>query len=415
MSPAHQSRDRQAAVKVRRLAAALLLAALPAAAEWPQFRGPGGQGAAAVESAPLHWSENRNVAWKTNIPGLGWSSPVLRDRTVWLTTSTDSGRSLRAVAVDADSGRLIHNVEVFRLAAPPSIHNKNSHASPTPILEAGRVYVHFGRSGTAALDADGNVLWRNQEHTFNHVHGSGGSPVLWRDLLIFTADGADRQSVVALDKNTGKTRWAQPRRGRMAFATPLVFEHDGRTQILAPGGDLAVSYDPASGEELWRVRFDGFSTVPRPVYGSGLVYFATGFYTPQILAVRPDGSGDVTDSRVEWRYSRGAPLTPSPLLVGDELYIVSDRGIASCLDARTGKPHWQARVGGAASASPVYAAGRVYFTDENGLTVVFEAGPTRKELARNQLDGRILASPAIEEGVFYLRTDQALYRIEERP
>ena len=391
-----------------------LLATASLSADWPEFRGPTGQGLAEVSRAPTSWSETENVVWKTPIPGLGWSSPVIRDGKIWLTSATDGGRSLRAVAVDPRDGRILHDVEVLRLESASGMHSKNSHASPTPLLEEDRVYVHYGRDGTAALDASGDILWRNQEHTYSHVHGNGGSPVLWRNLLIFSADGADRQSIVALDKNTGRTRWRKTRPGRMSFSTPLAFEHDGRAQVVSTYGDAAAAYDPMSGEELWRVRYDGFSLVPRPVYGNGFVYITTGFYNPMVMAVRPDGSGDVTDTHVAWRYSRGAPLTPSPLLVGEEIYLISDRAIASCLDAKTGRQIWQARVGGAASASPTYAAGNVYFTNEDGLTIVFAAGRERREVARNSVDGRTLASLAIDEGVIFLRTDSALYRIEER-
>ena len=389
------------------------LAALPlAGAEWPEFRGPTGQGVAVVRGAPTTWSETENVTWKTALPGLGWSSPVIRDGKVWLTTATEDGRSLRALGLDVVTGELLHDVEVFRLESGPGIHKKNSHASPTPILEDDRVYVHFGRSGTAALDASGRVLWRNQEHRFSHVHGNGGSPVMWGDLLIFSADGSDKQTVVALDKNTGKTVWVNDRGGRMSFSTPLAFEHEGRAQVVSTGGDHAASYDPKTGDELWRITYDGFSLVPRPVYGHGLVYVTSGFYNPILFAVRPGGEGDVTDSHVVWQVSRGVPLTPSPLLVGDELYMVSDRSIATCLDAKTGRQLWQARVDGASSASPTYAAGNVYFLNEAGQMTIFEAGPERKEIARNQLDGRTLASPAFVDGAMFLRTEQALYRIE---
>ncbi len=392
----------------------LALAALtPLAADWPEFRGPTGQGLAAVDTAPRTWSETKNVTWKTPIPGRGWSSPVTLGGKLWLTTATEDGRSLRAIAVDAETGVVVHDVEVFKVAETSAIHKKNSYASPTPILEPGRVYLHFGRQGTAALDASGNLLWTNREHTYRHGHGPGGSPALWNDLLIYSADGTDRQFMVALDKNTGKTRWTRDRGGRMGFSTPLVFEHSGRAQVVSTGGDHAAAYDPASGEELWRIRYDGFSVVPRPVYAHGLVYLTSGFYGPTLFAVRPGGSGDVTASEVAWTYTRGVPLTPSPLIVGDELYLVSDRGIATCLDAKTGELLWQTRIGGAVSASPIFAAGGVYFTNESGLTVVFEAGRKKVELARNTVAGRTLASPAVEDGVLFLRTDTALYRIEE--
>ncbi|MCB1020290.1 MAG: PQQ-binding-like beta-propeller repeat protein [Acidobacteria bacterium] len=396
--------------------ALIWLAGAPAAlhAAWPEFRGPSGQGLAPVGELPLEWDETRNVAWKTEIPGRGWSSPVILDgRTIWLTTATEDGKSLRAVAVDFASGRVEKDIEVFRDDQLPSSHKKNSQASPTPILEPNRIYLHFGVRGTAALDATGKVLWKNEEHVFNPVHGAGGSPALWQDLLIFTCDGGDKQYVAAVDKNTGKTRWTTSRgKSRMSFATPLMIEVGGKPQVICPGGDLAAAYDPATGEEIWRVTYDGFSVVPRPVYAHGLVFIVTGFYTPAVTAIRPDGRGDVTGSHVVWRETRGAPLTPSPIVVGDDLFMVSDNGIASCLEAKTGRRWWQARLGGNASASPIVVGERIYFSSEAGETTVIAAEREFRELAKNKLDSAILASPAVEGAALLMRTENHLYRIE---
>ena len=314
------------------------------------------------------------------------------------------------------TGQIVQRVEVFRSEVEQSIHEKNTHASPTPILEPGRVYVHFGVRGTAALDREGRILWKNQEHTFQHIHGSGGSPVIWENLLIFTCDGADRQFVAALDKDTGETVWTTSRGGaRMSFATPLAIPANGGRPplVVAPGADRAVAYDPRTGEERWWIRYDGFSLVPRPVFAHGLVYLVSGFYRPILFAVRPDGRGDVTSTHVEWQTARSTPLTPSPIVVGDELYMVSDNGIASCLDARTGELYWQQRLNGGFSASPVVAGDRIYFTSESGETTVIRAGREYEELAVNRVDGRTLASLAMVDGAIYLRSDTALYRIEQ--
>ena len=248
----------------------------------------------------------------------------------------------RLLAFDETHGELRKNVEVFRLPSGVAGHAKNSGASPTPILEGDRVYVHFGAYGTACVRRDGTVLWRNQELQYAQVHGPGGSPVLFENLLILNADGHDVQFVAALDKNSGKVVWRKPRPSAMAYATPLVIETGKGAQVVSPGAHRATSYDPRTGAELWRVSFgDGFSNVPRPVFGHGLVFLCTGFYGPKLLAVRVDGSGEVA-----WRYERSVPLTPSPLLAGDELYMVSDNGILTCLDARTGKEHWKQRLQG---------------------------------------------------------------------
>ncbi len=385
------------------------------AGDWPEFRGPSGQGYSGDTGLPLTWSESENIAWKTPLPGRGWSSPVIAGNEVWLTVSNEQGRSLRAISLDAETGQVRHDVEVFRFTRPPPIHQKNSYASPTPIIGDERVYVHFGTLGTAALTRDGKVVWKNQQLRYQHGHGPGGSPALSGDLLIVNCDGTDVQYVAALDKNTGRIRWQTHRpSARMAFSTPLVIDAGDSRQVVSIGGDRAVSYNLESGEELWWIRFDGFSVVPRPVFGRGLVYLTSGFYNPMLFAVRPNGSGDVTSSHIAWQSSRGVPLTSSPLLVEEELYYVSDRGFVTCLDAKTGRRHWQARLGGAFSASPVYADGRIYFLNESGETTVITAGRKFNKLSENQLGKRTLASIAVSGAAIFLRTESHLYRIEER-
>ena len=397
----------------------LLGASLPVRAQdWPQFRGPEGQGHSSVAKLPLKWSDtSKNITWKTPIDGLGWSSPAIADGKIWLTTATDSGRSLRAVCLDAKSGRQVVNVEVIRRPAAGRIHRKNSHASPTPILDGDRVYVHFGTYGTACLTTAGKRVWR-QELRYSHVHGPGGSPALHEDLLIINCDGGNVQFVTALDRRNGRLRWKTPRlkasyQKKFAFSTPLVIDVNGRKQVVSPGANRVASYDPANGRLIWHVTYEGgYSVIPRPVFGHGLVFIGTGFDRPTLIAVRVDGRGDVTDSHVAWRLTRNAPHSPSPLLVGDEIYIVSDRGVATCLDARTGKEHWQERLGGNFSASPLYAAGRIYFQDEDGATTIIKPGKTFDVLAKNEVTGRTFASLAPIEGALFLRTDKHLLRIE---
>ncbi|MDA1314046.1 MAG: PQQ-binding-like beta-propeller repeat protein [Acidobacteria bacterium] len=391
----------------------LLLSGPLTAADWPQFRGPTGQGVSEDTGLPIQWSEKENVAWKVAIPGTGWSSPVIKDGQLWLTTATEEGRSLRAIRVDIESGEIVHNIEVFREEKPTKKHEKNSYATPTPILEDGRVYVHFGPQGTAALSDAGEILWKNQELSYVPGHGQGGTPELAGDLLVISCDGTDQQFVVALDKTTGKIRWRTLRKdAAMAFSTPLVIEQGSTRQVVSPGANRAVAYQLETGEELWSVSYKGFSNVPRPVFAHGLVYVASGFYNPVIYAVRPDGRGDVTESHVAWSTSRGVPLTSSPLVVGDEIYFVSDNGIASCLDAKTGRQHWRSRLTGAYSASPLYAGGHIYFQSEAGLTTVITPGKTFKSVAENQLDGRTFASPSPAGKAIFLRTETHLYRIE---
>jgi outer membrane protein assembly factor BamB len=384
----------------------------PEAQDWPEFRGPTGQGHAAGRGLPLTWSEAEQVRWKVAIPGRGWSSPAIQGERIWLTTATEGGRSLRAVSVDRETGAVRQNVEVFRLKNLGPIHSKNSHASPTPVLEGDRVYLHFGAHGTACLTQSGEIVWKTRLEYDNGQHGPGGSPVLYDDLLIVSCDGQDAQFVVALDKLTGKVRWKRPREGFQAYTTPLVIRLPAGDQVISPGAFRAVAYDPRTGKELWQVKYgEGFSNVPRPVYGHGLAFICTGFQEPSLLAVRVDGRGDVTKTHVAWALRRGVPLTPSPLLVGDELYLVSDNGIATCVDAKTGNEHWRARLGGNHSASPVYADGRIYFLSEEGESAVIAPGRQFQLLARNRLDGETLASMAVSGASIFIRSQTHLYRL----
>ncbi len=400
-----------------RIVLALLLALTGVAVradDWPQFRGPTGQGRSAERGVPLDWSESRNVSWKTPVPGRGWSSPVVAGGRVWLTTSIKAnGASLRALAYDVETGREAVNVEVFRIRSAELLNPKNSHASPTPIVEGDRVFVHFGAEGTAALSTSGEILWKTR-FPYQSQHGNGGSPVLYGDLLILSCDGSDDAFVVALDKRTGKVRWKTSRRQPwdQAYTTPLVIRVGERDQVVSVGAYRAGAYDPQTGKEIWRVSYgDGFSNVPRPVYGHGLVYIATGFQQPSLMAVRPDGTGDVTRTHVAWTLRRAAPLTPSPLLVDEEIYVVNDGGIASCLDAKTGETYWQQRLGGEYSASPVFADGRIYFLSEEGTATAIAPGRVFRRLATSTLDGGALASMAVSGGAIFIRTDTHLYRI----
>ena len=395
----------------------IFLVLLTLIAQWPEFRGPGGQGHSSERGLPLTWGEGKNVAWKTPVPGLGWSSPVVADGRVWLTAAIEKrGISLRVLAYDVASGREVVNVEAFNVPSyRREINPKNSWASPTPVIDNGRVYVHFGADGTAALTTAGEIVWKTR-FDYASQHGAGGSPIVYGDLLIFNCDGSDQAFVVALDKHTGKVKWKTNRGfpADQAYTTPLVIRAADRDQLISVGAFRARSYDPSTGKEIWRVRYDeGFSNVPRPVFAHGLVYITTGFQQPSLLAVRPDGKGDVTKTHVAWTLTRGAPLTPSPLAVGDELYVVNDGGIATCLDGKTGTIIWQARLGGTYSASPVFADGRIYFSAEQGVTTVMAPGKTFQRLATNTLDGALLASMAVSGGSLFLRTESHLYRIAE--
>jgi outer membrane protein assembly factor BamB len=390
----------------------LFLSLLFFSQDWPEFRGSTGQGHSDERGLPLMWSETKNVRWKTAIPGRGWSSPAIQGDRIWLTTATEEGKSLRAISVDRNTGAILQNVEVFRLKSQGNLNSKNSQASPTPLLEGDRVYLHFGAYGTACVTQSGEIVWKTRLDYDNGQHGPGGSPVVYDNLLIMSCDGQDVQYVVALDKMTGKVRWKKLREGYQAYTTPLVVRLPAGDQVISPGAFRAVSYEPRTGKEIWQVRYgDGFSNVPRPVYSNGLVFICTGFQQPSLLAVRLDGRGDVTKSHIAWTLKRGVSLTPSPLLIGDELYMVSDNGVASCVDAKTGVPHWQVRLGGNHSASPIYADGRIYFLSEEGESVVIAPGKEFKALAKNQLDGPTLASMAVSKGSIFVRSQTHLYRL----
>ena len=383
--------------------------------DWPAFRGPTGQGHSVERGLPAEWSEAKNVVWKTPVIGRGWSSPVVADGRVWLTTA-DEG-SLRLLAFGTETGQEVVNVEVFRTSDRNAPNPKNGLASPTPIVDTtrGQIYVHFGAYGTAALTTSGDVVWTTR-FPYISQHGNGGSPILYRDLVILNCDGYDQAFVVALDAATGEVRWKtdRPQPISQAYSTPIVVNVDGRDQIVSIGAFRTSGYNPESGDEIWRVGYpDGFSNVAGPVYSRdhGFVYIATGFQQPSLLAVRADGSGDVTNTHVAWTSHRGAPLTPSPLVVGDELYFVSDMGILTCVDAATGETHWRERLRGNFSASPVFADERIYLQSEEGVTIVIARGLEYRELARNELDGSMLASLAVSDGSIFIRSHSHLYRI----
>jgi outer membrane protein assembly factor BamB len=402
-------------------------------AQWPQFRGPDGNGMADAD-VPVTWAEGKNVRWKTPVAGRAWSSPVILDNQIWMTTATPDGRELFAVAVDHQTGKIIHQLKLFQIQTPQYAHPFNSYASPTPVIEPGRVYVTFGSPGTAAIDTKtGKILWQRRDLECNHFRGAGSSPIIFRDLLIMHFDGSDVQYVVALDKRTGKTIWRTKRSidfkdlgpdgkpeadgdYRKAFATPHVITVGGEPLLVSIGSKATYGYDPRTGKELWRIEErTNHSGSTRPVAGHGMVFYPSGFATGELLAVKPDGRGDVTSTHVVWRTNQGVPKKPSILLNDDLIYMINDVGIVSCLDAKTGAVVWKSRLKGTYSASPVLASGRIYVFDEDGKATVLDAGREFKVLAENQLDDGFMASPAIAGRSLLLRTKTHLYRIEESP
>ena len=389
---------------------------------WPQFRGPTGDGHADVRNLPTKWSEKENILWKTAIHDKGWSSPVIWGDQVWMTTAREDGKEYFAVCVDRKTGKVLHDVKVFSEEKPAFCHPFNSYASPTPVVEEGRVYVHFGSHGTASLDtASGKVLWERRDLPCDHFRGPGSSPILFENMVILTFDGFDLQYIAALDKTTGKTVWKTDRNikfpkengdYRKAYSTPALFQIDGKWQMIAPAAEATIAYDPKTGKELWRVITGGMNQASRPVAGHNLIYLTTG-HTGQVWAVHEGPAAGMPKEGVAWK-ERGGPTRPSMLLVGDLLFMVNDSGIACCRDAKTGKQLWQERLGGLFSSSPIYAAGNIYAFDQDGRAFVFAASPTFKLLATNQLDAGCMASPAAVGDCLFVRTKTHLYCIGTR-
>ena len=390
------------------------------AMDWREFRGPTGQGVSTAVNLPVVWSATTHLGWKVEIPGQGWSSPVLSGGRIYLTSAVgDSDKTLHAICLDATDGRTIWDTEVFH-PDPGSVakmHAKNSAASGSPIVTDDRLYVHFGHMGTAALDLQGKVLWRQTELSYPPVHGTGSTPILFDGKLIFNCDGAKDPFVVALDAATGVIRWKTPRntsaKKPFSFCTPLAISVDGVAQVISPGAGFVGGYDPQDGREIWRVGYgEGYSVVPRPVFAHGLLYISSSFDAAVLYAINPAGAkGDVTAKNVVWSTRKSAPHSASTLVVGDELYFVSDAGIATCADAKTGTVYWSERLGGGFSASPFSAEGRVYFQNEAGITLVVEAIKTYKLLSTNDIGERTLASSAVADGAIYLRSIKHLWKI----
>ena len=414
-------------------------AALAAPGDWPEFRGPGGDGMATAPDAktprglPVRWSETENVKWKTAIHDQGWSTPVTLDGQIWLTTAPMDGHDFFVLCVDTDTGKILLDQKLFHSDNPEPLGNiVNGYASPSPVVEPGRVYVHFGSYGTACLDtATFKVLWQRTDLPCRHYRGPGSSAYVWKDLLFLTMDGVDVEYVAALDKNTGKTVWKTDRttqwldlddKGqkvregdfRKAFTTPIVIEAAGRSQLVSPSSYAAYSYDARTGEELWKVHHTAYSPAVRPVFANGIVYLMTGRGDAALWAVRADGRGDVTDTRVLWKAAgKFIPNESSPVLVNGLIYIISGDGVVTCLDAATGAEVWNQRIGGNYMASPIYADGNLYFCSNQGKTTVIKAGRAFEEVAVNKLDNGFLSSPAVTGKALILRTKTDLYRIEQ--
>lgn len=420
------------------------VASAMAADHWPQFRGPNGDGSSDARGLPLTWSETNHVRWKTPIHGRSWSSPVVWGDQIWLTTATEDGLQLFALCLDRDTGRVVQDLKLFEVEKQTDIRKYNTYASPTPVIENGRIYVTFGAPATACLDTKtGKVLWARRDLECNHYRGPGSSPVVYEDLLIMNFDGSDHQFIIALDKTSGATRWRKERSidykdldangkpqaegdFRKSFSTPHVATLDGRPMLISQGAKAAYGYEPRTGRELWRVEErTSHSAAGRPLAGQGFVFLTTGFSKGELLALKPGTKGGVIDAKdaapaeggqlqIAWKSKRNVPRKPSMILSGDLLFgVEDDGGMASCYEAKTGAEVWRERLGGNYSASPVIAGGRIYFFSEEGKAVVIEAGRTFRKLAENSLADGCKASPAVSGRALFVRTFTHLYRLDE--
>ena len=410
---------------------------------WNQFRGPNGDGTTSANNLPIEFNEHKNIHWKTPIHDKGYSSPVVWDNQIWLTTARADGTELFAICVDLESGDIIHDIKVFDVENPQIEHpDINSHASPTPIVEEGRVYVHYGTYGTACLDTKtGDTIWERRNLNCDHRVRPASSPIIDEEIIFLTYDGVDAQFIAALNKNTGDTIWLKhrnvdsdfeevlkekgvtdiektkkekPNDNRKSYATPTIITYQGRKQLISPAAEVTISYDPKTGDELWRVRHVGWgwNVACRPIFAHDLVYFTTGI-EKRLLAVDPSGSGDVTDTHIVWSHRKGSPEIPSPLIVDNLLYMVNEGGVVTCLDAKNGKTVWKDRVNGNYWASPFYADEKLYFINIDGSVSVSSVGRNFKLLATNRFDAEFVATGAVAGNKLILRSMTHLYCFEK--
>ena len=394
--------------------------------QWSQFRGHYGNGIIKSTSAPINWSDNTNIDWKTPIHDRGWSSPVIWNDQIWMTTATKDGNKMYAICVNKLSGKIEHDIHVFDVKSPQAITNENTYASPTPVVEEGRVYVHFGTYGTACISTkDGQILWKRRDLNCDHEIGAGpaSSPFIYNNFLIFNVDGRDVQYVIALNKETGETAWKTNRsvdfsdvqvNQRKAYGTPFIIPRGNTNQMVSIGAKGVYSYDPENGKELWKAEHRGWSIAPRPVYGEGLVFTMIDRDRPEMWAIKPNGSGDITETHIEWKETKRMPPRASPIIIKGLLFVVDRNGYISCIEAKTGKSIWQKRMKGRFSASPILANNLIYFFNEDTVCTIIK--PTRELVivAENKLSSdKLMATPAFDENSIYIRTENNLYRIKE--
>ncbi|MFO0924312.1 MAG: PQQ-binding-like beta-propeller repeat protein [Pirellulales bacterium] len=394
---------------------------------WPQFRGPQGDGSAFDAKPPTEWSETKNLVWKTAIHGQAWSSPVVWKDRIWMTTATADGKTMSAICCDLNTGKTLLDRVVFtNQEVQKDHHATNSYSSPTPVMDSERVYLHWGAYGTAALDAKtGATLWERRDLPCNHYRGPGSSPILFGNLLIFNMDGYDFKYVVALDKSTGKTVWKVDRDidygtadgdVHKAYTTPTLITTPSGIQLVSASSKATIAYDPFTGKDLWRVRYNEYSTTARPVFDGERVYLNSGFSKSHLLAVRPGkpGDGDITKTNVDWEVTRAISCKPSHSIAGDWIFSIEDKGILTCLLRKDGSQVWQERLGGDFSSSPIIADGKIYLFDHNGSGYVYLADGSKTLVAKNTLEDGCRASPVAIGKKLIVRTVSSLYCFEQK-
>ena len=402
---------------------------------WPEFRGPNANGIidGQKRGLPISWSEEKNVTWKTKIEGKAWSSPVIWEDQIWLTNSSANGKSMDAICINKNDGKIAYNLNLFKNeTVEPLGNNVNSYGSPSPVIEEGMVYIHFGSYGTAAINTtNGKESWRRTDLKCRHFRGPGSSPILYKDLLILTMDGIDYQYIIALDKKTGATKWKTERstkwddvepngkiRGdgdlRKAYTTPTFTEISGKIIMISPGAKSCFAYDPSTGKELWNITYSGYSNASRTVLYKDNAIINSGYGKPHLISVKidPKAKGDISKSHINWDIFKRVPKRSSPIIVGDQLYMTTDEGILSCLDVKTGESIWSDRIPGHYSASPIYADGYLYFFSEMGDCYVITPGKELNLVSKNKLESGFMASPAISGKAIFARSKTHLYRIE---
>ena len=381
---------------------------------WPRWRGPSGQGVVEGTGYPDRWSDTANVRWKRPVPGRGHSSPIVWGDRIFLTTSRDRGRRVSILSFRRSDGTLLWQADAPNGRAERH-HGKNSPASATVTTDGERVYASFGSRGMLAVDFDGNIVWHRELGRIDNYHGPAGSPLLYRDSVIIYQDQNGGAFVTALDARTGETRWRTERGARVGWGTPIAISVGDHDELIVSSQRFVQSYDPSTGEELWRCEGMLREVIPTPAVGHGLVYCASGRAGPT-LAIRPGGRGDVTRTHVEWSITRGSPFVPSPTVYGDYLYQINDMSsIITCLNARTGETVWQERLGRprreGISASPIVVDDKLFVTNDEGQTFVLKTGPDFEILHVNDIGAPTLASPALVDGIWYVRTADELFAI----